>query len=142
MLDSSCSVDLQYQWANNPSKPTHIFVEGAGCHGLSVLNDTPGKSVDIIYIDRLYNTGNKDFRSNDLHVDRDDSYRHSKWLSFMSKRLRLAGNLLKDDGLIFILIGDDASFQFKMLCNDRFLESSETQSWFRGLRRTAKNGLW
>jgi adenine-specific DNA-methyltransferase len=50
----------------------------------------------VIYIDPPYNTGNKDFIYNDSFVDKEDSYRHSKWLSFMKKRLRLAKDLLSE----------------------------------------------
>jgi adenine specific DNA methylase Mod len=53
--------------------------------------------IDVIYIDPPYNTGNKDFIYNDNYVDPEDTYRHSKWLSFMNKRLRLARNLLSDN---------------------------------------------
>ncbi len=69
----------------------------------------------MIYIDPPYNTGNKDFKYNDTYVDKEDEYRHSKWISFMSKRLRLAKNLLKDTGLIFISIDDNEASQLKLL---------------------------
>ena len=66
------------------------------------------------------NTGNKDFKYNDHFVDREDSFRHSKWLSFMNKRLKLSKNLLKDTGLIFISIDDNEVAQLKMLCDKIF----------------------
>ena len=73
----------------------NILIEGDNYHSLSVLNYTHRGKIDVIYIDPPYNTGNKDFRYNDYFVDKEDRFRHSKWLSFMSKRLKLAKNLLK-----------------------------------------------
>jgi len=81
-------------------KPVNLLIEGDNYHALSVLNYTHVKKVDVIYIDPPYNTGNKDFVFNDHYVDKEDAYRHSKWLSFMEKRLKLAKNLLKDTGVI------------------------------------------
>ena len=77
------------------NKPMNLLIEGDNYHALSVLNYTHAKKVDVIYIDPPYNTGNKDFIFNDRFVDKEDGYRHSKWLSFMEKRLKLAKNLLK-----------------------------------------------
>jgi len=108
----------------DPSKPTNILIEGDNYHALSVLNYTHQGKIDVIYIDPPYNTGNKDFKYNDRFVDKEDSYRHSKWLSFMSKRLRLAKNLLQDDGVIFISIGEDEIAQLKLLCNEIFGEKN------------------
>jgi len=96
-------------------KPMNILIEGDNYHALSVLNYTHTGKVDVIYIDPPYNTGNKDFIFNDHYVDREDAYRHSKWLSFMEKRLKLAKNLLKDDGVIFISIDANELAQLKLL---------------------------
>jgi len=96
-------------------KPVNLLIEGDNYHALSVLNYTHAGKVDVIYIDPPYNTGNKDFIFNDHYVDREDAYRHSKWLSFMEKRLKLAKNLLKDDGVIFISIDDNEVAQLKLL---------------------------
>jgi adenine-specific DNA-methyltransferase len=104
------------------SKPTNILIEGDNYHALSVLNYTHQGKIDVIYIDPPYNTGNKDFKYNDDFVEKDDAYRHSKWLSFMSKRLRLAKNLLKDEGVIFISIDDNELAQLKLLCDEIFGE--------------------
>src|SRR5699024_8677917 len=76
--------------------------------------------IDVIYIDPPYNTGNKDFIYNDRYVDKEDSYRHSKWLSFMEKRLRIAQELLSDTGVMFISIDDNEVAQLKLLCDDIF----------------------
>lgn len=96
----------------------HFLIEGDNYHSLSVLNYTHAKKVDLIYIDPPYNTGNKDFIFNDHYVDKEDAYRHSKWLSFMAKRLTLAKSLLKNTGVIFISINDVEQAQLKMLCNE------------------------
>lgn len=105
-------------------KPINILIEGDNYHALSVLNYTHQGKIDLIYIDPPYNTGNKDFRYNDSYVDREDSYKHSKWLSFMNKRLRLAKNLLKESGLFFISIDDNEYAQLKLLCDDIFGEKN------------------
>ncbi len=97
------------------NKPVNLLIEGDNYHALSVLNYTHAKKVDVIYIDPPYNTGNKDFIFNDRYVDKEDAYRHSKWLSFMEKRLKLAKNLLKDTGVIFISIDDNEVAQLKLL---------------------------
>ena len=104
------------------AKPTNILIEGDNYHALSVLNYTHQGKVDVIYIDPPYNTGNKDFVYNDDYVDKDDEYKHSKWLSFMSKRLRLAKPLLKDSGTIFISIDDKEYPRLVMLLEEIFRE--------------------
>jgi len=112
--------DKKREIKTDADKPTHILIEGDNYHALSVLNYTHAKSIDVIYIDPPYNTGNNDFKYNDKFVDREDSYRHSKWLSFMSKRLKFAKNLLKDTGVIFISIDDNEVAQLKLLCDEIF----------------------
>ena len=112
------------QIENAPGEPTNIIIEGDNYHALSVLNYTHAGKIDVIYIDPPYNTGNKDFVYNDCYVDKEDTFRHSKWLSFMSKRLELAKNLLKDDGVIFISIDDNEQATLKLLCDNIFGESN------------------
>ena len=102
---------------------TNILIEGDNYHALSVLNYTHAKKVDVIYIDPPYNTGNQ-FQFNDDIVDASDPYRHSKWLSFMYKRLRLAKQLLKKDGTIFISIDDNEQPRIRMLCEEVFGEKN------------------
>lgn len=102
--------------------PNHILIEGDNLEALTTLAYTHEGKIDVIYIDPPYNTGNKDFVYNDKFVDKEDSYRHSKWLSFMSKRLRIAKQLLSDKGMIFISIDDNEQAQLKLLCNDLFGE--------------------
>lgn len=106
-------------------EPTNILIEGDNYHAVSVLNYTHQKSIDVIYIDPPYNTGNGDtFRYNDKIVDKEDAYRHSKWLSFMAKRLRLARNLLTKYGIILISINENEFAQLKLLCDEIFGESN------------------
>jgi len=92
---------------NDKNKPVNLLIEGDNYHSLAVLNFTHQNKVDVIYIDPPYNTGNKDFIFNDKFIDKDDPFRHSKWLSYMEKRLRLSKNLLNRHGVIFISIGED-----------------------------------
>lgn len=102
--------------------PNHILIEGDNLEALTTLSYTHEGKVDVIYIDPPYNTGNKDFVYNDSFVDSEDSYRHSKWLSFMSKRLRIAKRLLSDRGVIFISINTIEFAQLKLLCDEVFGE--------------------
>ena len=100
--------------------PNHILIEGDNLEALATLAYTHEGKIDVIYIDPPYNTGNKDFIYNDSYVDKDDSYRHSKWLSFMSRRLKIAKKLLADDGVIFISIDDNEQAQLRLLCDEIF----------------------
>ena len=111
-------------------KPVNILIEGDNYQSLSVLNYTHNGKIDVIYIDPPYNRGNKDFKYNDTFVDIEDSYRHSKWSSFMDRRLRLAKNLLKDKGVMFISIDDNEYANLKLLCDEIFGERMiETYIW-------------
>jgi len=105
-------------------KPVNLLIEGDNYHSLAVLNFTHQNEVDVIYIDPPYNTGNKDFVFNDNFVDREDPWRHSKWLTFMEKRLRLARSLLRDTGVIFVSIDDNEVAQLKLLMDEIFLEKN------------------
>lgn len=108
----------------NMGKIDNILIEGDNFHALTTLNYTHKASVDIIYIDPPYNTGHEDFKYNDKYVDLEDGYRHSKWLNFMEKRLKLAYDVLKDDGIICISIDDNELYQLKLLCDKLFYESN------------------
>lgn len=103
---------------------SNILIEGDNYYALSILNYTHQGKIDVIYIDPPYNTGEKDFIYNDEYIDLDDSYRHSKWLSFMQKRLDLAKNLLNDKGVIFISIDNNEQANLKLLCDKVFGEPS------------------
>lgn len=104
--------------------PNHILIEGDNLEALTTLAYTHAGRIDVIYIDPPYNTGNKDFVYNDSFVDKEDSYRHSKWLSFMSRRLKIAKQLLSDKGVIFISIDDNEQAQLKLLCDEIFSNSN------------------
>jgi len=108
----------------DPEKPINLLIEGDNYHALSVLNYTHKGKIDVIYIDPPYNTGNKDFVYNDQYVDKEDSYRHSKWLSFMYKRLYLSKTLLKRNGSIFISIDDNEYPRLVMLIEKIFGENN------------------
>ena len=105
--------------------PNHILIEGDNLNALTALSYTHEGKVDVIYIDPPYNTGKEDeFKYNDKFVDAEDSFRHSKWLSFMDRRLRIAKRLLKQTGLIFISIDDNELCQLKCLCDELFNTSN------------------
>jgi adenine-specific DNA-methyltransferase len=109
VLDQDESLSIE----KNPQGITNLMIEGDNYHALSVLNYTHSRKIDLIYIDPPYNTGSKDFIYNDSYVDKEDRFRHSKWLSFLSKRLILSKNLLKSNGYIAISIDDNEYAQLK-----------------------------
>ena len=110
--------------SDSKDAPNHILIEGDNLEALTTLAYTHAGRIDVIYIDPPYNTGNKDFVYNDSFVDREDTYRHSKWLSFMSRRLRIAKQLLSDKGVIFISIDDNEQAQLKLLCDEVFQQNN------------------
>lgn len=126
--------------SEDPEAPNHVLIEGDNLEALTALTYTHAGKIDVIYIDPPYNTGNKDFIYNDSFVDSEDSFRHSKWLSFMNKRLKLAKGLLSDKGVIFISIDDNEQAQLKLLCDEVFsnLDFVATIPW---RKRTAKSDV-
>lgn len=126
--------------SDNPDAPNHILIEGDNLEALATLAYTHEGKIDVIYIDPPYNTGNKDFIYNDSFVDTEDSYRHSKWLSFMSRRLKIAKKLLSERGVIFISIDDNEQAALKLLCDEIFGQSNFVCSfiWRGGKRNMAK----
>lgn len=121
LLEEDCSREI----VCDPTLPYNIIIEGDNYHSLYALSFTHKKSIDVIYIDPPYNTGKKkEWKYNDSWVDENDKYRHSKWLSFMSKRLRLAKNLLKKTGVIFISVDNNEVAQLKLLCDSIFGEKN------------------
>lgn len=104
-----------------PDAPNHILIEGDNLEALATLAYTHAGKIDVIYIDPPYNTGNEDFVYNDNYVNSDDDYKHSMWLSFMKRRLRIAKKLLSDRGVIFISIDDNEIANLTLLCNDKEL---------------------
>lgn len=116
---------IEYELVGDSSDNAYNFlIEGDNLHSLKLLEKTHKGKVDVIYIDPPYNTGNKDFRYNDEYVGREDSFRHSTWLSFISERLRIAHKLLRPDGLIFLSIDDNEQAQLKLLMDEIFSEEN------------------
>jgi adenine-specific DNA-methyltransferase len=97
------------------SDPVHTVISGENYHALEMLQYTHADKVDVIYIDPPYNTGNRTWKYNDKFVAQKDSYRHSKWLSFMEKRLLLARTLLNSTGVIIVAIDDNEHHRLRML---------------------------
>lgn len=106
------------------SKITNFILEGDNLHSLYLLEKTHKNKVDLIIIDPPYNRGLNDFIYDDNYIDKSDSFKHSKWISFMNKRLIIAKKLLKDNGVIFINIDDNEFAQLKLLCDDIFGEEN------------------
>lgn len=104
------------------SKYFNFLLEGDNLHSLYLLEKTHKGKIDTIYIDPPYNTKSDDFKYDDSFVDPEDGFRHSKWLSFMEKRLRIAKNLMSKRGVMFISIDDNEVAPLKMLCDDIFGE--------------------
>lgn len=104
--------------------PTNILIEGDNYHALSVLNYTHQGKIDVIYIDPPYNTGNKSWKYNNRYVEKDDAFKHSKFISFMDKRLRLAKNLLTEDGIIVCAIDDYEVQNIRHLFDDIYGENN------------------
>lgn len=104
-----------------PGLGYNFILEGDNLHSLRLLEKTHKGKIDVIYIDPPYNLGG-DFVYNDDYVGREDGFRHSKWLSFMDARLRIAYQLLSEKGAIFISINDSEYATLKLLCDDIFSE--------------------
>ncbi|MDO9162387.1 MAG: site-specific DNA-methyltransferase [Methylococcaceae bacterium] len=100
----------------------NLIIEGDNFDALRYLRMTHAGKIKCIYIDPPYNTGNRDFIYNDHFVDKEDAYRHSKWLEFMYRRLQLARDLLAEDGVIFVSIDDNEVFNLAPLMNQVFGE--------------------
>ena len=121
-------------FCQDDGKPTHVLIEGDNYHSLTCLNYTHRNSIDVIYIDPPYNTGNDGFTYKDSRfitkqpdgqpLKKNHPLRHSAWLSFMAKRLRLAKELLKEDGVIFISIGNNELAQLNLLAHQIWEEQN------------------
>jgi adenine-specific DNA-methyltransferase len=105
---------------SSDSLPNNLLIEGDNYHSLSVLNYTHKKSIDIVYIDPPYNTGAKNWLYNNNFVDGDDDWRHSKWISYMNRRLLLAKNVLKDKGVLICAIDENEHANLGLLIRDIF----------------------
>lgn len=118
----------------------NFLLEGDNLHSLRLLEKTHKSRIDVIYIDPPYNTKNKDFIYNDCKIGDDDGFRHSKWISFMAERLRIAQKLLSDSGVIFISIDDNEQAALKLLCDEIFGEESFV-AHIPWRKRTAKSDV-
>ncbi len=106
----------------------NFLLEGDNLHSLYLLEKTHKGKIDIIYIDPPYNTGGTEFRYDDAIVVKEDGFKHSKWLSFMKRRLVIARKLMSDDGIIFISIDDNEVAPAIMLCNEIFGEENHVET--------------
>ncbi|MFZ5499699.1 MAG: site-specific DNA-methyltransferase [Pseudomonadota bacterium] len=110
---------------NGPADaPWHTLIEADNYHALQLLDYLYAGKVDCIYIDPPYNTGARDWKYNNDYVDGNDQWRHSKWLAFMEKRLRLAKRLLKPDtGVLIVTIDEHEVHHLGMLLEREFPEA-------------------
>jgi adenine-specific DNA-methyltransferase len=114
--------DKKKEIKKNKTKLINILIEGDNYHALSVMNYTHQGKIDVIYIDPPYNTGSQTWRYNNNYVDSEDVWKHSKWLSFMEKRLKLAKNLLSKHGFIICAIDANELFSLGLLMDEIFGE--------------------
>ena len=106
-----------------PDKPWHTIINADNFHALQLLLYCYEGMVDVIYIDPPYNTGARDWKYNNDYVDSNDQWRHSKWLAFMSKRLKLAKKLLNpSNSILIVAIDDNELFALGMLLDDIFMD--------------------
>lgn len=106
-------------------KPFHTVINAENFHALEMLSYTHRNSIDAIYIDPPYNTGAKDWKYNNNYVASDDDYRHSKWLAFMERRLRVAHDLLNpDDSVLIVTIDEKEYLRLGLLLEQTFPEAN------------------
>ncbi|MGH1411761.1 MAG: DNA methyltransferase, partial [Mycoplasma sp.] len=116
----------------------HLLIEGDNYYALKALK-TSNVKADVIYIDPPYNTGkefvyNDNFANGPKPVGADDPHKHSKWLSFMKKRLELAKELLSEGGVIFVSIDDNEQAYLKVQMDEIFGEDNFVANfvWLKG----------
>ena len=115
-LDSVCNAPDSDLW--------HTLIEADNYHALQLLEYLYAGKVDCIYIDPPYNTGAKDWKYNNDYVDGNDAYRHSKWLSFMQRRLKLAKKLLNPaDSVLIVTIDEKEYLHLGCLLEEMFPET-------------------
>ena len=116
-IDSVCNAPDSDLW--------HTLIEADNYHALQLLEYLYAGKVDCIYIDPPYNTGARDWKYNNDYVDSSDQYRHSKWLSFMEKRLKIAKKLLNPkDSVLIVTIDEKEYLHLGMLLEEMFPEDS------------------
>jgi len=108
-------------------KPFHTVINGENFHALEALTFTHRGKVDAIYIDPPYNTGAKDWKYNNDYVESEDLYRHSKWLAFIERRLKLASQLLKPTGSVLIATIDEKEYLRLGLLLEQTFPEAEVQ---------------
>jgi adenine-specific DNA-methyltransferase len=102
-------------------RPYHVVINGENHHVLEALRFTHASKVDCIYIDPPYNSGARDWKYNNDYVDDTDAYRHSKWLAFMERRLKLAKELLNpDDSVLIVTIDENEHERLGLLLKQTF----------------------
>lgn len=101
-IDTVCNAPDSDLW--------HTLIEADNYHALQLLEYLYAGKVDCIYIDPPYNTGARDWKYNNDYVDNSDQYRHSKWLSMMQKRLKLAKKLLNPKNSVLIVTIDEKEY--------------------------------
>lgn len=106
-----------------PERPHHAVINAENYHAAQLLLHLYAGEVDCLYLDPPYNTGARDWTYSNDYVDSNDSFRHSKWLSFMEKRLRLAKRLLKPDGVLIITIDEHEVHHLGVLLETLFPEA-------------------
>lgn len=110
----------------DPAAPHHVLIEADNFHALQLLLFPYEGKVDCIYIDPPYNTGASDWKYNNDYVDRNDQWRHSKWLTFMAKRLRLAKRLLNPDtGVLMVTIDEHEVHHLRVLLDQVLPEATK-----------------
>ena len=109
---------------NGENFPNHLLIESDNLHALTTLCFTHEGKIDTLYFDPPYNTGNKSWRYNNDYVEKEDTFRHSKWLSFMAKRLRIAKRLMAPDGTIVVTIDDYEVATLTLLMDEIFGEDN------------------
>jgi adenine-specific DNA-methyltransferase len=100
--------------------PSHTIIEADNYHALQLLQYAYAGKVDVIYLDPPYNTGARDWKYNNRYVDSNDSWRHSRWLAMMKKRLLLATRLLREDGVLIITIDEYEVLHLGLLLSEIF----------------------
>lgn len=116
--DDFVALSLHPEESCGASPYENLVIEGDNFDALRALRISHLGRVKCIYIDPPYNTGNQDFIYNDKFIDKDHRYRHSLWLDFMYKRLTLARDLLAEDGVIFISIGEEEHARLELLMEE------------------------
>lgn len=134
-------LDLDPALSSGAAPWRNLIIEGDNFDALRYLRMTFAGRVKCIYIDPPYNTGNRDFVYNDRFVEKEDLWRHSKWVEFMHQRLTLARDLLREDGVIFISIDDNEMPSLSLLMKAIFGESNfvATFIWKRRATPDSRN---